>query len=346
MSINASWLRIFLEMRKRYDFNGHVVVWGVQDVDMTHAEAADVIRERGYSCTDIPESSRKYMLSKSQQQWSSDPHHFMDTKDLFYMLRFTRALTLDAFAHENPDILCDLNQPLPDKYKRKFDLLIDIGVIEHTSNGFQALENAANLLRPGGHLVCFTPLFFPIQTAIFHPNPPFYYDILSANGFGNFTSYINWIPDWDQHTDIRTIWLSYQYDDAVEVFREHYYTGFFVVAKKLEHVEKFRTVLQKYYVKWHNESGIPQPGNLPASELSNIAVGPSEPTLNACQGELSAPESTVPEHCVVPQYRIEVSPGTWAPYAPRSIIPEPRHGLQSIPERMFAGNPPREQLYL
>lgn len=37
MSINASWLRVFLEMRKRYDFNGHVVVWGVQDVDMTHA---------------------------------------------------------------------------------------------------------------------------------------------------------------------------------------------------------------------------------------------------------------------------------------------------------------------
>jgi hypothetical protein len=128
------------------------------------------------------------MLSKSQQQWTSNPRHFMDTKDLFRMMGFTRALTLDAFAHENPDILCDLNEPLSEGYKQKCDLLIDIGVIEHTSNGFQALENAGNLLRTGGHLISFTPLFFPIQTAMFHPNPPFYYDILSANGFGNFTS--------------------------------------------------------------------------------------------------------------------------------------------------------------
>lgn len=267
MSINASWLRLFLEMRKRYGFHGSVVIWGVQDVNMNHTEAAKVLWERTCSCADIPQLERNYMLSKSQRQWTSDPQRFMHTKDLFRMMEFTRTLTLDAFPHEHPDIVWDLNQPLPEQYKQKFDLLIDIGVIEHTTNGFQALENAGSLLTVGGHLVSFTPLLFQIQTAVFHPNPPFYYDILSANGFGNFTSYVNWIPDWDQHTDIRTIWLSYEYNDAVTIFREHYYTALFVVAQKMEHVDKFRTVMQNYYVKWHNEAGIPQPGNLPGPKF-------------------------------------------------------------------------------
>jgi SAM-dependent methyltransferase len=267
MSVNASWLRMFLEMHKQYRFRGNVVIWGVQDVHMNHDEAAELMRERGVPYVDIPESERGFMLSKNQQQWTSDPRRFMATKDLFRMMGFTSTKTLDAFPDDKPDILCDLSQPLPEEYKHKFDLLIDIGVIEHTSNGFQALENAGNLLKVGGHFVSLTPLISPIQAAIFHPNPPFYYDILSANGFDNFKSYITWMPDWDQHTDIRAIWLEYQYDDAVSIFRPHYYTSFFVVTRKTRHVNKFRTVLQNYYIKWHNEAGIPKPGNFTLSNL-------------------------------------------------------------------------------
>jgi len=236
--------------------------------------------------------------------------------------------------------------PCRNNTSRNSTLLIDIGVIEHTTNGFQALENAGSLLTVGGHLVSFTPLLFQIQTAVFHPNPPFYYDILSANGFGNFTSYVNWIPDWDQHTDIRTIWLSYEYNDAVTIFREHYYTALFVVAQKMEHVDKFRTVMQNYYVKWHNEAGIPQPGNLPGPKLLNVAAGFDEPTLNGHSVPSMLPKTEQPADRTAAKLRIEVSPGTWVPYAPESIVPEHRHGLQSISERMFVGNPPREQLYL
>lgn len=387
MSIHAGWLRILLEMRKKYGFAGNAIIWGVQDVHMNYAEAADVMRERGFEYIDIPISERNYMLSKNQQQWTSDPQRFMATKDLFRMLGFSSAVTLDAFPHDNPDILCDLNEPLPDGYKQKFDVLIDIGVIEHTSNGFQALENAGNLLKVGGHFVSFTPLFSPIQAAMFHPNPPFYYDILSANGFGNFTSYIHWMPDWDQHSDIRSIWLSYQYDDQVALFREHYLTDFFVVTQKLHHVQKFRTVLQNYYVKWHNEAGVPKPGNLPLPDLSHFSPEPARPSnpgaainpersLAVCLYQSVVPQSVrallyvirdrarqvfsgpsarsssergfapkaAPEQ---PQIgRIELSPGIWVPYASSSTVPKPEHGLQSIPERMFVGNPPREQLYL
>ncbi len=258
MSINASYLRAFLEMNRRCSFRGDAVIWGVQDVMMSHAQAEQLLQTEGVDVQSIPAEQRSFGLSKNQQQFTQDPCHYMSLTDLWRMMGFPNVKTLDAFPHDKPDILCNLSEPLPNEHKGKFKLLIDIGVLEHCSNGFMALQNAADLLDVGGWAVFYTPLLSPIQTCMFHPNPPMYYDILSANGFGNFKSYINWMPDWDQRSDIPTVWLEYVYNDDVLVPRTHYYTILLVVAQKLEHVEAFKPVLQNYYVQWHSENGIPR----------------------------------------------------------------------------------------
>jgi SAM-dependent methyltransferase len=167
------------------------------------------------------------------------------------MMGFSTLGTLDAFGNDQPDIEWDLCQPIPKEMHNRYDLLFDIGVLEHTSDIFQALENVGNLVKPGGWIILYLPMVSPINSSMYHPNPPFYFDILSGNGFGDFDGWINWMPDWDQQNDIRTIWLNYQYNDDVYIWRPRYFTVMWFMARKMKHVGAFRPVLQNYYKEYH-----------------------------------------------------------------------------------------------
>jgi hypothetical protein len=79
------------------------------------------------------------------------------------------------------------------------------------------------------------------------------------------------------------------------------------------------------------------------SDPSRMPVQQAEPNDNPPSQIAPIPE---PEPATAPSLQIEVSPGIWVPYASESVVPNHVHGLQPIPERMFVGNPPREQLYL
>ena len=114
MSVNASWLRMFLEMRKRHQFApGDALALGVQDVMFNHATAEALYRERGISPSNVPVDQRTYALSRNQKQFTKDPKHYMGLKDLYKMQGFNSLTTLDAFENDKPDIQWDLCTPIP-----------------------------------------------------------------------------------------------------------------------------------------------------------------------------------------------------------------------------------------
>jgi hypothetical protein len=251
MSINASWLRQFLEMGQRHGFaGGAALALGVQDVMFNHETAEALLQERCVPLTSVPAESRTYSLSRNQRQFTTNSRHYMALKDLFHMLGYESLQTLDAFENDKPDHLWDLSTPIPSSWHQRYDLLFDIGVLEHTSDIFQALENAANLVKVGGWMVLYLPMVSPINTCMYHPNPPFYFDILAGNGFERFDAWINWMPDWDQRNDVRTIWLNFKYNDDVYIWRPRFYTIMLFIAQKREHVGSFKPVLQNFYKEW------------------------------------------------------------------------------------------------
>lgn len=73
------------------------------------------------------------------------------------------ALNLDESA--TPDILHDLEQPLPLPDK-SFDHVLLINVLEHIFDYQQLLNEAIRVVRPGGSIVIVVPFLFPI-----HPSP-------------------------------------------------------------------------------------------------------------------------------------------------------------------------------
>ena len=362
MSINASWLRMFIEMGRRYGFpSGDTVALGVQDVMFDHETAAELLKERGVSFAPLAVGERTYAYTRNQRQYNKNPNHYMGVKDLYKMLGHRSLKTLDAFENDGPDLLWDLCKPIPNEWHNSHDLLFDIGVLEHTSDIFQALENAANLVKVGGWIVLYLPMVSPINTCLYHPNPPFYYDILAANGFHNMDGWINWMPDWDQQNDIRTIWLNFKYNDDVYIWQPRFYTVMLFVAQKREHVGEFRPVLQNFYKEWFAGerrlfSGSDEPLWKQAGLSEQAAVVAAQAKrhpfvralLQAFRGNASvwSHPTTKSEPTAAQLSRFPLN-DQGVPYAPAfTVLPVDSRVQADIPEQMIVGSPPREQLYL
>lgn len=339
MSVNASWWRMFLEMRKRHRFfAGDVMALGVQDVMFTHDVAETLFRERDVEFYSLPNPARNYHLSRNQRQFTDNQNHYMDIKDLFRMMPY-KLSTLDAFENDKPDYQWDLCQPIPEAWHKKYDLLFDIGVLEHTADIFQALENVGNLLKVGGWMILYLPMVSPINSCMYHPNPPFYFDILSGNGFHNIHAWINWMPDWDQQNDIRTIWLNYQYNDDVYIWRPRYYTVMFCIAQKRQHAPSFKPVLQNYYKDWHGGEALFQREGTHAPVLGASAARQQHAYNWVHVTASGSPTAEQVAHFPLSELGVPYSDAPVV--APVDSLPQTH-----IPEQMLVGAPPREQLYL
>jgi hypothetical protein len=365
MSVNASWLRMFAEMKRRHHIDGpDVLALGLQDVMFTHRTAEDLLRERALPFNAIDPAARTFLLSRNQRQFSQDPRHYMSVQDLYRMMGYRSLETLDAFETDGhkPDIHWDLCKPIPKEWHNRYDLVFDIGVLEHTCDIFQSLENVANLVKPGGWMILYLPMVSPINSCLYHPNPPFYFDILSGNGFENFDAWINWMPDWDQQNDIRSIWLNYHYNDDVYIWRPRYYTIMWFMAQKGEHVGDFKLVLQNYYKEWHGGQQLfntTERELLGAEAAEAVAAGAGGSGQGFQRGLLGwmrrrsiEPVSpwrnpTAMSRPTSPQLARFPVGAAGVPFAPESVVPPvASQPLPDIPEQMLVGSPAREQLYL
>lgn len=61
---------------------------------------------------------------------------------------------MDNSAYEGAEVIHDLNEPLPDHLRGRFDTVIDIGTLEHVFNIGIAMKSMAEAVRVGGQFLC------------------------------------------------------------------------------------------------------------------------------------------------------------------------------------------------
>ena len=88
--------------------------------------------------------------------------------------------SLDGFAHEKPDIVHDLNQPVPDAYVEQFSCLIDGGTMEHVFDVPMLLKNCFSMLKEGGIYICMVPTNNFNGHGLYQFSPDFFYSTFSA----------------------------------------------------------------------------------------------------------------------------------------------------------------------
>ncbi|HCK15220.1 TPA: hypothetical protein DHW51_13945 [Candidatus Poribacteria bacterium] len=104
-----------------------------------------------------------------------------DTEALFRALGVDLEV-IDIVSARGNERIVDLNMPLPDNLRLRFDLVIDTGTCEHCFNVAQAFMNSCQALAIGGYLVHAAPIN-KCNHGFWNFCPGVYPDFLGDNGF-------------------------------------------------------------------------------------------------------------------------------------------------------------------
>lgn len=144
---------------------GEVLSLGYPDIDAT---AEEVEKLFGYKPTRFNKDNARH--------GRKDP--LPDTDELFEYLG-VRLSVIDFVKDKGTEKVANLNEPHD---LGQFDVVIDPGTLEHCFNIGQALMNAANAVKLGGHILHLSPMNMP-NHGFYNLSPTLYHDFYSQNGW-------------------------------------------------------------------------------------------------------------------------------------------------------------------
>ena len=117
------------------------------------------------------------------KRWFAD-RGFMSDVALMGALGFEDCDALDFSDYEGADIVFDLNEPSPpEELRERFDVIFDLGTLEHVFHLPNALANIHRLLRPNGRIMHVAPSSNHIDHGFYMFSPTFFWDYYTANGW-------------------------------------------------------------------------------------------------------------------------------------------------------------------
>src|SRR5688500_5234661 len=137
MGISAGAVTLLGISLARAPRTGTVITFGVQKVKATCEDARRRLARAGIRPAAV----------------SSAGNDGIGQEALFQMLGYERVESLDYYAAEGPTHIHDLNQPVPEALRQRFDLVYDGGTTEHCFSVAECLGNAVRLLRQGGRVI-------------------------------------------------------------------------------------------------------------------------------------------------------------------------------------------------
>lgn len=109
---------------------------------------------------------------------------FRYSEDFWEMIGVEHLDMLDASAYEGANMVHDLNQPVPDSWRERYDAVCDFGTIEHVFNVPVALKSCMEMVAPGGRFFILTPANNFLGHGFYQFSPELFHRVLcAANGF-------------------------------------------------------------------------------------------------------------------------------------------------------------------
>ena len=166
LDINAA--QFLLAARQEGGELGEVLTIGRQDLNVYPAKLRQVLGRHGFP-TDA-------FLPGAKDTGYAEP--------MFKALGAKKVSSLDASDFEGADFVHDLNQPLPEHLRERFDLVCDGGTLEHVFNFPVALRNCMEMLRPGGRFIMHTGANNWCGHGFYQFSPELFFRVFSPeNGF-------------------------------------------------------------------------------------------------------------------------------------------------------------------
>jgi hypothetical protein len=175
-------LRILLDESRARPFGGAVMQLGRQDIYASLAQLKDWARAQGASLKPVEAgaSNRPELRAKG----------YTDDATIFKAFGFDTVHSCDVSNYQGASHIFDLNQPLPDDLRGKYDLVVDGGTIEHIFDQAALFRNIHALLKPGGCVIHMTPSTNHMDHGLYMYSPTLLHDYYTANKYKILTSYL------------------------------------------------------------------------------------------------------------------------------------------------------------
>ncbi len=171
MGIDRQSLEFLIDAKKSGIEFGNTITLGRQDLLVEYNTIEYIFNKYGIKYTEEIITS----FYKKNNQFS---------EPLLEYIGATNCLSMDFSDFEHADIVHDLNVPIDDSLKHKFDTVIDGGTLEHVFNFPQAIKNCMHMLMTGGHFISITPTNNFMGHGFYQFSPELFYRVLSEeNGF-------------------------------------------------------------------------------------------------------------------------------------------------------------------
>ncbi|MBX7156822.1 MAG: class I SAM-dependent methyltransferase [Verrucomicrobiae bacterium] len=124
----------------------------------------------------------RFPLKKSiRDLWTKEPYF---AEPIFEALGAQSISTLDASNFMGANTIHDMNLPLPNSLKNRFDIVYDTGSLEHIFNFPVAIKNCMEMLKENGRLIIHTTANNCMGHGFYQFSPELFYRIFSEeNGF-------------------------------------------------------------------------------------------------------------------------------------------------------------------
>jgi hypothetical protein len=140
--------------------------------------------------SDLSRKETKAILRYFAHSLDSSVLNCIDRDDPVYIEPLLMSLgakhvtAIDISPYEGATVLHDMNLPISDKLKTQFSVVVDGGTLEHVFAYHQALKNAMEMVKIGGHFLTMTTCNNFMGHGFYQFSPELFFRAFSdANGF-------------------------------------------------------------------------------------------------------------------------------------------------------------------
>ena len=183
MGVPRGTIRLLLDEARRRPFTGAVLELGRMSIFATDAELARWAGEQGVALAPVDRVELSHDPRLAELGCLSDV-------TFFRRLGFSEVATLDVSDWEKPDLVWDLNRPVPREWHARWDCVFESGTIQHVFHLPNVLANVHALLKPDGRAVHGqAPSHNHVDHGFVMFSPTFFHDFYSANGWSLDAAY-------------------------------------------------------------------------------------------------------------------------------------------------------------
>lgn len=165
MGLNISIAKYLLLVKQRFDVNYEkTAMLGRQYMYLSEAEYRGGALEKVFSYEDVKQVDG-----------------YAET--MFQALGAKEIVSYDYSDYEGATYLHDMNVPISDMHKEKYNVVFDGGTLEHVLHYLIALHNAMEMVKIGGNLILTTPSNNYNGHGFYQFSPDLFFSILEGNGF-------------------------------------------------------------------------------------------------------------------------------------------------------------------